>query len=488
MAETDDQLRKLKVLSLNCWGLKFVSKYRRERIQAIATWIANSQSASSRSSYHSDQSDERAQSNSTGYDVVALQEIWVRDDFELIASRAKEAGLLYSRFFYSGAIGAGLAILSAHPIISTTMFPYPLNGYPLHFIEGDFFAGKGVCGVSIDVPELGLVDVLNTHMYAPGGEGEGVDGVHRVAQAWELARIVRERVERGRHVVVMGDLNSQPDSIIIRILLTHGSLTDSFAQTPPAPPAITSSAHLNLTQSQTVHTHGITCDSPLNTFSAPKLAKRNRMDQVVVRGGKRLDYVLYRSPPTSPKTLVATTSTVVLTTETLPPPFSCSLSDHFGLQVVLHALPATSTVNPISSRPVLPPPPQLALEDLTKSLANLNVAYRNSLISSQFQLRLFLAAVALLPALAIAASFQPLLYLSWLFTLLSGAVGAGGATMLYTGFVGGRWEAGGLRNVMSEMEAELARRRSEEGVAGPGASTGNHRVRGQTGWGSTGSV
>lgn len=104
---------------------------------------------------------------------------------------------------HSGAIGAGLGFLSAHPILNAFITPYPLNGHPLHFIEGDFFAGKAVCGITINVPTAGPVDVLNTHMYAPGGEGEGVDGAHRVAQAWELARIVQEKSERGRHVVLV---------------------------------------------------------------------------------------------------------------------------------------------------------------------------------------------------------------------------------------------------------------------------------------------
>lgn len=103
----------------------------------------------------------------------------------------------------SGAIGSGLAILSAHPISSSFIFPYPLNGYPLHFIEGDFFAGKAVCGITIDLGEVGKVDILNTHMYAPGGEGDGIDGAHRVAQAWELARIITEKVERGRHCLLV---------------------------------------------------------------------------------------------------------------------------------------------------------------------------------------------------------------------------------------------------------------------------------------------
>lgn len=104
---------------------------------------------------------------------------------------ASETGADVGRGASSGAIGAGLAILSAHPIVSSHMSPYPLNGFPSHFLEGagDFFAGKGVCGVCVDVDGVGLVDVLNTHMYAPGGEAEGIDGAHRVAQAWELSRL-----------------------------------------------------------------------------------------------------------------------------------------------------------------------------------------------------------------------------------------------------------------------------------------------------------
>jgi sphingomyelin phosphodiesterase 2 len=40
----------------------------------------------------------------------------------------------------------------------------------------------------------------------------------------------------------------------------------------------------------------------------------------------------------------------------------------------------------------------------------------------------------------------------------------GGATFLYTGFVGGQWEAGQLRNVILEMEAELERLRRAPGA------------------------
>lgn len=103
----------------------------------------------------------------------------------------------------SGAVGSGLAILSAHPIAESFVYPYPLSGYPLHVIEGDFYAAKAVCGISINVDRVGQIEILNTHMYAPGGEAGGIDGAHRIAQSWELAKLVQSWTERGRFVVLV---------------------------------------------------------------------------------------------------------------------------------------------------------------------------------------------------------------------------------------------------------------------------------------------
>ncbi|GAA5890401.1 hypothetical protein JCM5296_002812 [Sporobolomyces johnsonii] len=445
----DPTPRKLKVLSLNCWGLWLVANKRRERLQAIADWIAHSASpSSSRASYHSDSSDEQQQGD--GYDVIALQELWVRDDFHLVAERAKEAGMKYSRFFYSGAIGSGLALLSRHPITSAFISPYPLNGFPLHFIEGDFFAGKSVCGICVDVEGIGRVDVLNTHMYAPGGEGDTVTGAHRVAQAWELARISQEKAERGRHVIIMGDFNSQPSSIIMRLIRTHGALLDSWAETHPPPPSITSAQHRSLSPLEALHAHGVTCDSPLNTYSAPKLAKKSPRDDVVLRGGKRLDYILFRSPVDSPLQLKAEETRLVMT-EPIPG-LGVSYSDHFALEA---SFTVTSTFQTL--------PESLSPTLLSPALSTLHAAYRVSVQSSRTQLKLFLLCLLLAPGLCVGASFEPLTYLNWLFPLFGVLVGVAGATFLYTGFLGGQWEAGALRNVIGEMEAELERIRIARG-------------------------
>lgn len=132
----------------------------------------------------------------------------------------------------------------------------------------------------------------------------------------------------------------------------------------------------------------------------------------------------------------------------------CSYSDHFGLEVVFSLLPTTSTTS-LSGRPILNTPAPLSFAALSRSHSLLTSSYTHSLSSSRSQLKLLALTILLIPVLAIAASFKPLNFLAWIFVLLGVADGAVGATMLYSGFVGGRWEAGALRNVLGEMEDTL---------------------------------
>ena len=63
----------------------------------------------------------------------------------------------------SGALGAGLALFSRFPIISTSIHPYSLSGAPMDVIAGDFFVGKAASSIVIIHPVLGQVEVFNTH-------------------------------------------------------------------------------------------------------------------------------------------------------------------------------------------------------------------------------------------------------------------------------------------------------------------------------------
>ena len=142
-------------------GLKFIAKNLDERIEAIAHYLA-----------------------SANHDIIALQELWVFMHYERIQQRVSSR-LPHSKFFYryvtclvalensphnkpsprfSGALGAGLAIFSRYPFVSTGIYPYSLNGTPLDVASGDWFVGKAASHVTILHPMLGQVQVFNTHV------------------------------------------------------------------------------------------------------------------------------------------------------------------------------------------------------------------------------------------------------------------------------------------------------------------------------------
>jgi sphingomyelin phosphodiesterase 2 len=96
------------------------------------------------------------------------------------------------------------------------------------------------------------------------------------------------------------------------------------------------------------------------------------------------------------------------------------------------------------------------------ALHTLRLYTRISQTTAKFHLRLFAGAIVALLALTIGSAWQPKSWLQPIFTLLGGAIGAGGATMLYLGFVWGRWELGLLTEVTEEMELEMRVTEMEE--------------------------
>ena len=134
----------LRILSLNCWGLKFISKLRNERLTEIGVQIA---AASPRP------------------DIVGLQECWTQQDYNVIREKTQHI-LPYGKFYHSGIFGGGLVILSRWPIIESNMVRYPLNGRPAAFYRGDWFVGKGVACARIQMgPSPGdIAEVFCTHV------------------------------------------------------------------------------------------------------------------------------------------------------------------------------------------------------------------------------------------------------------------------------------------------------------------------------------
>ena len=135
----------LRIISYNCWGLKYLAKWRHERLSEIGTQIANSSPTPS---------------------IVGLQECWTQQDYLEIRKRTKHI-LPYGKFYWSGIFGGGLAILSKWPIEESSMYRYPLNGRPGAYpIRGDWFVGKGVACARIRIGQgrKDVVEVFCTHV------------------------------------------------------------------------------------------------------------------------------------------------------------------------------------------------------------------------------------------------------------------------------------------------------------------------------------
>jgi hypothetical protein len=135
---------RIRVLSLNCWGLKFIAKQRYERLEEIGNQIAAA--------------DPRP-------DIVGLQECWTQHDYDVIREKTRSF-LPHGKFYYSGCFGGGLVILSRWPFEESNMVRYPLNGRPAAFYRGDWFVGKGVACARLRIGpgRRDIAEVFTTHV------------------------------------------------------------------------------------------------------------------------------------------------------------------------------------------------------------------------------------------------------------------------------------------------------------------------------------
>ncbi|KAI1793185.1 DNase I-like protein [Ganoderma leucocontextum] len=439
---------KLKLLTFNCWGLKYVSKYRTERIIAIANALASSD-----------------------YDVITLQELWVFADFELVRAAVSKR-LPYSKFFYSGALGAGLVIFSRFPIIAATVHPYSLNGSPIDVIAGDWFVGKAAASIIFAHPILGQVQVYNTHLFAKGGdEGPEHQRAHRLVNAWEFAKLARQSAEVGRYVIASGDFNSVPTTLPMDIIRDHAGLADAWVVTHPDTPEPTLSNPPS--PQDAIRLHGVTADSPLNSYSAGKtLEPLARKFQ-----GKRLDYVFYRQPSslhaTARTPILRAIDTQVVMTERVPG-YPFSYSDHFGLEAMfeIEAPKGSDVTDPTSidiPAPANPrqtpsfsissqanPQPALSARDIsgdsiTQALVSLTARYRFAQSQGRQHLFIFLVCLFTLIAIIATSAWFPF-YVNPVLYLITVLIAWLGTTMLYVGFVYGNWEVNALTNIIEELE------------------------------------
>ncbi|KAF1973334.1 DNase I-like protein [Bimuria novae-zelandiae CBS 107.79] len=326
----------VRILSFNCWGLKYISTLRNERLTEIGNQIAAADPQP---------------------DIVGLQECWTQQDYNAIREKTKHF-LPYGKFYFSGIFGGGLVILSRWPIEESSMTQYPLNGRPAAFYRGDWFVGKGVAYARIRMgpTRRDIAEVFCTHLHAPY-EVEPHDSYicHRTAQAWEITKLMRGAAERGHLVIGLGDFNMTPLSLAHCIIETHspvrdvwrilhpnssiGAAKDKVEQMRNVPMP---NAEYNLTQ------NGATCDSALNTWRWNKAHKQRlaKGENVQIEPtvedphAKRLDYIFFSSGSHHDATRGQTSAEWTLKEANVGmtarhPTLYCSLSDHFSVEATL---------------------------------------------------------------------------------------------------------------------------------------------------------
>ncbi|KAG9107311.1 phospholipase C type enzyme [Ceratobasidium sp. 392] len=437
----DPRDTEIRVLTLNCWGLKYVSKDRVVRTRAIG--------------------DEIAASN---YDIVGLQELWVRSDYHYIKSKVHHK-LPYSKYFLSGALGAGLVIFSRFPITSTTLHPYSLCGSPLDVGGGDWFVGKAVVSAVIEHPLLGEVEIFNTHLYAKGGESPSEPQMsHRLVNTYEFSKRVNSSTSLGRHVLALGDFNTVSRSPAMQFIYTMTGLRDAWGSTHGS---------FVLPQADSVHSphhavvdRGVTADSPLNTYSKGKVFDDHARKWL----GKRLDYILFRPPSSSHSRsysheLRCRDSAVTFTHHV--PGTEISFSDHFGVAATFDVVPCVAPNGHSEHRPISPPrgtsySPATRTDVLENAIKTMGVAYVSARRDSHQKLVYFVGLLVLLIGLIIGSAWNTERGINPLLIFIAAVITWGGTTLLYAGFLGGGWETRALMQVTEELELllEAEKRRS----------------------------
>ncbi|XP_032512196.1 putative neutral sphingomyelinase [Danaus plexippus] len=235
----------LNIFTLNCWGIPVVSKNRKERIEAIATYL---QTAS--------------------HNIVCLQEVWCERDYLYLKDQLQKQ-FPFSHYFYSGVFGSGLCIFTKWAIQDVFFHQWPLNGYIHKIHHGDWFGGKGVGLCRIKYNDR-LINIYCTHLHAEYHEDD-IYLAHRVLQAYSTAELVNLTSSPADVSILAGDLNAAPGDLSFRLITQLPSLLDPYT--------------LLGDHDQFAKQIG-TSDNINNSYSDQKLVK-------LCPEGKRIDHILF---------------------------------------------------------------------------------------------------------------------------------------------------------------------------------------------------
>lgn len=198
------QPAKLKVLTLNCFGVPIFAPFTSKRLRLIADEIIR-----------------------LDPDVVCLQEIFLPWHKRLIK---KKLAKHYPDYFLpvNGLLrtGGGLAIFSKLPLAEKKYLPFSRSGYWTDLTWSDKIARKGLIEIKFDLPSpWRLFNVHLTSNYHESFDPRDLQAQLQRIQLDELAKSVNETA--GTYpCLVAGDLNITPDSYLIKDFLIDGKLED----------------------------------------------------------------------------------------------------------------------------------------------------------------------------------------------------------------------------------------------------------------------
>lgn len=441
----------LRVITLNCWGLKYISQHRHARLTAIGHALAAA---------------------SPPPDIVGLQECWTQQDYLAIRDLTRPI-LPHAKFYHSGVFGGGLAILSRWPFEETSMSRYPLNGRPSAFWRGDWYVGKGVASARIRIgPAPGdVVEVFNTHTHAPYERKDDSYLCHRTAQAWEMARLMRHAAERGHAVLGLGDFNMVPRSLAHRLIEAHAPVRDVWRVLHPDSAVggawqAEERARLEAgglpvpTARECVQRHGATCDSTFNTWRWSKQMRkaldkgRDHEPDPEARDprARRLDYIFFAAGRGPAWEVEGVQVGMMQRHEEL----RCSLSDHFSVEATF-TRGTTGAGDGEGEREMVTLLPTETYDEILAMTAQYEARQRRY---RRTKLTEFGLSIAVAVGCFVAVWWAPRNYVAFILILLS-TLGFGGGVL--EGLMGGLFVGSELR-ALKEFEYEIrsARARAVE--------------------------
>ena len=204
----------LKVLSLNCNGLYCVSYDRESRMRSIAQYLCSEK-----------------------FQIVCLQEVFIARDYQYL-SRTVRKCLPFSHWYKNSSLvgSCGLIILSQWPLMNVHFYQFRLQGHPLMFWHGDWFAKKGVAYARIKLKDASItLNVFNMHLHANYGYFQY--RLERVCQAYEMARYIEtvcgfindqyNSNNCNKSIILLaGDMNTMHTELGYHIVQTRLSLFD----------------------------------------------------------------------------------------------------------------------------------------------------------------------------------------------------------------------------------------------------------------------